>query len=96
MRRGGWRNGSCLVFAACPCVWLVAGLCMLVVHEEVVIHTAVVGCLLCFLCVHLDAMLSLCVGSLDGGELHVTYCGPRFWGVVTDDPVELEWHRSPE
>ena len=24
------------------------------------------------------------------------YCGPRFLGVVGDDPVELEWHRSPE
>ena len=26
----------------------------------------------------------------------MTYYGPRFWGVVGDDPVELEWHRSPE
>ena len=46
-----------LAVAACQCVWLVAGLCTLVVDEEVVIHTAVVGCLLCFLCVHLDAVL---------------------------------------
>ena len=57
VRRGGWCDGSCLVVAACLCVWLVAGLCVLVVDEEVVIHTAVVGCLLCFLCVHLDAVL---------------------------------------
>ena len=58
--------------------------------------TADVGCLFCFLCVYLDAVLSLCVHPLDGGVLHVTYCGPRFLGVVRDDPVELEWHRSPE
>ena len=57
VRRGGWCHGSCLVIAACPCVLLVAGLCVLVVDEKVVIHTAVVGCLLCFLCVHLDAVL---------------------------------------
>ena len=38
----------------------------------------------------------MCVRSLDGGELHVTYCGPRLWGVVGDDPVELKWHRFPE
>ena len=57
VRLGGWCDGSCLVVAACPCVWLVARLCVLVVDEEVVIHTAVVGCLLCFLCVHLDAVL---------------------------------------
>ena len=57
VRRGGWCDGSCLAVAACPCVWLVAGLCVLVVDEEVVIHTAVVGCLLCFLCVHPDAVL---------------------------------------
>ena len=57
VRRGGWCNGSCLAVAACPCVWLIAGLCMLVVDEEVVIHTAVVDCLLCFVCVHLDAVL---------------------------------------
>ena len=55
--RSGWHNGRCLVVAACPCVWLVAGLCMLVVDEEVIIRTAVVGCLLCFLCVYLDAVL---------------------------------------
>ena len=57
VRRGGWCNGSCLAVAACPCVWLVAGLCVLVVDEEVVVHTAVVGCLLGFLCVHLEAVL---------------------------------------
>ena len=57
VRRGGWFHGSCLVVAACPCVWLVAGLWVLVVDQEVVIHTAVLGCLLCFLCVHLDAVL---------------------------------------
>ena len=64
--------------------------------EEVVIHTAVLGGLLCFLCIHLDAVLWLCVCPVDGGELHVTYCGFGFWGVVGDDPVELEWHRAPE
>ena len=26
----------------------------------------------------------------------MTYCGPWFWGVVGDDPVKLEWHRSSE
>ena len=57
VRRGGWCDGSCLAVAACPCVWLVAWLCMLVMDEEVVIHTAVMGCLLCFLCVDLDAVL---------------------------------------
>ena len=64
--------------------------------DEVVIHTAVVGGLLCFLCVQLAAVLQLCVRPLDGGELHVTYCGFGFRGVVGDDPVELEWYRSPE
>ena len=39
------------------CVWLVAWLCVLVMDEEVVIRTAVVGCLLCFLCVHRDAVV---------------------------------------
>ena len=57
VRRGGWCGGSFPVVAVCPCVWLVAGLRVLVVDEEVVIHTAVVGGLLCFLCVHLDAVL---------------------------------------
>ena len=52
-----WHDGSCLVVAACPCVWLVAGLCRLVVDEEVIIRTAVVGCLWCLLCVYLDAVL---------------------------------------
>ena len=56
VRRGGC-DGSCLVVAVRPCVWLVAGLCLLVVDEEVVIHTAVVGLLLRFLCVHLDTVL---------------------------------------
>ena len=54
---GGWWDGSFLVVAACPCVWLVAGLCVLVVDEEVAIHMAVVGCLFRFLCAHLDAVL---------------------------------------
>ena len=57
VRCGGWCGGSSPVVAGCPCVWLVAGLCVLVVDEEVAIHTAVVGCLLCFMCVHLDAVL---------------------------------------
>ena len=57
VRRGGLCDGSYLGVAACPCVWLVAGLCGLVVDEEVVMHTAVAGRLLCFLCVHLDAVL---------------------------------------
>ena len=59
-------------------------------------HTAVVGSLLCFLCVQLDAVLQVCVRPLDGSELHVTYCGFGFRGVVGDDPVGLEWYRSPE
>ena len=41
VRRGGWCEGSCMVVAPCPCVWLVAQLCVLVVDEEVVIHTAI-------------------------------------------------------
>ena len=56
-RCGGWCGGSFPVAAICLCVWLVAGLCMLAMDEEVVIHTAVVRVLLCFLCVYLDAVL---------------------------------------
>ena len=55
--RSGWRDGRCLAVAAGPCLRLVARLCMLVVDEEVEIHAAVVRCLLCFLCVYLDAVL---------------------------------------
>ena len=55
--RSGRHDGRCLAVAAGPCVWLVAGLCMLVVDEEVIIRAADVGCLLCFLCVYLDAVL---------------------------------------
>ena len=55
--RSGWHDSSCLAVAACPRVSLVAGLCMLVVDEEVIIRMAVVGCLLCFLCVYLDTVL---------------------------------------
>ena len=82
--------------AVCQCVWLVPGLRWLVMDEEVVIHTVVVGGLLCFLCVQLDAVLQPCICPLDGGELHVMHCGFWFRGVVGDDPVELEWYRSPE
>ena len=57
VRCGWWCGGSFPVVAMCPCVWFVAGLRVLVMDEEVVIHTAVVGGLLCFLCVHLDAVL---------------------------------------
>ena len=57
VRCGGWCGGSFPLVAVCPCVWLVAGLLVLVMNEESVIHTAVVGGLLCFLCVHLDAVL---------------------------------------
>ena len=60
-RRGRARsvrsNSRCLAVAAGPCVWLVARLCMLVADEEVLIRGAVFGCLLCFLCVYLDAVL---------------------------------------
>ena len=72
--------------AVCQCVWLVNGM-----DEEVVVHTAVVGGLLCFLCIQLDAVWQVCVSPLDGGELHVTYCGFGLRGMVGDDPVELEW-----
>ena len=82
--------------AVCQCVWLVTGLRGLVMDEEVVIHTAVMGGLLCFPCLRLDAVLQLCICPFDGGELHVTYCGFGFRGVVGDDPVDLEWYRSPE
>ena len=57
VRCGGWCGGSFPVVAACPCVWLVTGLCVLVMDEEVVIHTAVVERMICSLCVHLDAVL---------------------------------------
>ena len=80
----------------CQCVWLVAGLRWQVMNEEVVIHTVVVGGLSCFLSVQLDALLQMCICPLDGGELHLTYCGFGFRGVVGDDAVELEWYRSPE
>ena len=50
-------DGRCLAVAAGPCVRLVARLCMLVVDEEVIVRAAVVGCLLSFLCVYLDAVL---------------------------------------
>ena len=59
--RGRARSGQCyrrcLAVAAGPCVWLVARLRMLVVDEEIIVRAAVVGCLLCFLCVYLDAVL---------------------------------------
>ena len=80
----------------CQCVWIVAGLRWLVMDEDVVTHTVGLGGLLCFRCVQLDAVLKLCICPLGGGELHVTYCGFGFRGVVADDPVELEWYRPPE
>ena len=83
-------------FAVCQFVWLVAGLRWPVMDEEGLIHTVVVGGLLCFLRVQLDAVLQLCICPLDGGLLHVTYCGFGFRGVVGHDPVELEWYRPPE
>ena len=96
MRCSGWCGCSFPGVAVCQCVWLVSGLCWLVIDEEVVIHTVVVGGLLCFLCVQLDALQQLCICPLDGVELHVTYCGFEFQGVVVDDLLELEWYRSPE
>ena len=56
-RRSGRCYGRCLAVAAGPCVWLVARWRMLVVDEEIIVRAAVVGCLLCFLCVYLDAVL---------------------------------------
>ena len=82
VRCGGWCDGSFPGVAVCQCVWLVAGLHGLVMDEEVVISTAVVVGLLCFLGVQLDAVLQLCVCPLVGGELHVTYCGFRFRDVL--------------
>ena len=96
VRCGGWCSCSLSGVAVCQCVWLVAGLRWLVLNEEVVIHTVPLGGLLCFWCVQLDALLQLCICSLDGGELHETYCGLGFWGVVGDYPVELERYRPPE
>ena len=55
--RSGRCYGRCLAVAAGPCVWLVARLRMLVVDEEIMVRAAVVGSLLCFLCVYLDAVL---------------------------------------
>ena len=75
VRCGGWCGCSPLGVAVCQCVLPVVGLRWLVMDEEVVIHTVGVGGLLCFLCVQLDALLQLCICPLDGGELHVTYCG---------------------
>ena len=57
VRCGAWCNGSFPVVAVCLCVWLVARLRVFVIDEQVVIHTAVLGGLFCFLCVHLDAVL---------------------------------------
>ena len=51
---------------------------------------------MCFLCIQLDAVLQLCAYPLDGGELHVTFLGFGFRGVVDDNPVQLQWYRSPE
>ena len=96
VRCGGWCGCSFLGVALCQCLCLDTGLRGLVMAEEVVIDTAVVGGLLCFLCVQLDAVLQVCVCPLDGCELHVTYCGFGFRGVVGDDPVELEWYRPPD
>ena len=93
---GGWCGCSFLGVAVFLCVWLVAGLRWLVMDEVVVMHTVVVGGLLCLLCVQLHVVLQLCICPLDGGDLHVTYCGFGFWGVVGDDPVELQWYHSPE
>ena len=88
---GQFRVCSFPGVAVCQCVWLVTGLRGLVMDEDVVIHTAVVGGLLCFLCVQQDAVLQLCICPVDGSELHVTYYCFWFRGVVGDDPVELEW-----
>ena len=49
VRCGGWCRCSFSGLAVCQCVWLVTGLRGLVMDEEVVIHTAVVGGLVCFL-----------------------------------------------
>ena len=54
---GGWCPDSFSVVAVCPCVWLIARLRVLVMDEEVGTHTALVGDVLCCLCVHLDAVL---------------------------------------
>ena len=56
LARSGRCYGRCLAVAAGPCVWLVARLHMLVVDEEIIVRAAVVGCLLCFLRVYLDAV----------------------------------------
>ena len=96
VRCGGWCGCSLPGVAVCQCMSLVAGLRWLVMDEEAVIHTVGMGGLLCFLCVQLDVVLQLCICPLDGGELHVTYCGFGFWGVVGDDPVELRLYSSPE
>ena len=55
--RSGRCYGRCLAVAAGLCLWLVARLRMLVVDEEIIVRVAVLGCLLCFLCVYLDAVL---------------------------------------
>ena len=96
VRCGGWCGCSFPGAAVCQCVWVVAGLRWLVMDESIVIHTVVLGGLLCFLCVQLDAVLQLCICPLDSGELLVTYFGFRVQGVVGGDPVELEGHCSPE
>ena len=83
----GWCFCSFPGVAVCQCVRLVTELRGLVMDEEVVIYTAVVGGLLSFLCVQLDAVLQVCTYLFDGGELHVTYCGFGFWG--GNDLVEL-------
>ena len=54
---GGWCGCSFPGVALCQCVWLVTGLRGLVMNEDVVIHTVVVGGLLCFLRGQLNAVL---------------------------------------
>ena len=62
-----WCGGLCLtvflVVAVCLCAWLVAGLRVLVMKEEVVIHTAVRG-VCCASCAYTWTRCCSCVSAL--------------------------------
>ena len=67
------------------CRWLVCRLDGLVMYEQVIVGTLVARCLLCLLCVVLDAMLQLCVRR----ELHVAHCGLCIGCIASYDAVEF-------
>ena len=90
------RCKYCPLGAVGWCMWVVCWLNRLVMYEQVVVVAMVVQGMLCRLCVHLDAMLELCVRPFDCCELHVAHCRLCIRCVIGDDSVEFERHRPPE